>query len=177
MPVTRTYRCDEGHTFDYFHAHRDDPYPACQQCAGAVKWQPGSFAITTARSKAIDIAQSVAEHEYGMTDLRDNQREGDIAAPKVSVPHTAEVEALAREMKAAQEQATQAPDAPPQMNVNQFWQAAAGQPLGGGDPAAYVAPGSSEARAMGVDPVSLVEKAKGTGNDRMKFQVLAKGNG
>jgi hypothetical protein len=43
------------------------------------------FSVKTNRSRALDLTQNIIEGDYGLSDLNDNLREGDIAA-KVPVP-------------------------------------------------------------------------------------------
>jgi hypothetical protein len=97
MALVRTYECpDCGARFDKLHFSRDEPPPDCPGCvakaavpppaaadASAPKQRPrhvpGGFSIGGNASKAGDIAQDILEKDYGMTDIRDRQREGDIS--------------------------------------------------------------------------------------------------
>lgn len=183
MPVTRTYRCtDCGAQFTHFHMGRDEPYPACPHCppvaapapaeAKPVEWVPQGFAITTNKAKAIDYTQHMAETQFGLSNLKDNLRAGDIAAPSAPGPSSQEQAAVKEMMRQAHEQA----HAPAEIPLQSFWNQAGAAPLDGrpADPTSPV-PGAAEARASGLDAVSLVEKAKATGSGGMKLQVVARG--
>ena len=87
MAIVRTYHCDDcGTTFDKLHFDRADPAPECPGCqALASKQVPAGFSINGNASKAGDIAQNILEKDYGMTDIRDRQREGDIST--ITPPH------------------------------------------------------------------------------------------
>lgn len=87
MAVVRTYLCDDcGTQFDKLHFDIADPAPECPGCqALAAKQIPAGFSINGNASKAGDIAQDILEKDYGMSDIRDRQREGDLAA--ITPPH------------------------------------------------------------------------------------------
>lgn len=124
MAVVRTYQCNDcGVTFKHWHDSGDEPEPECPACALAaaeapapkkrgrpkgsktgakkngVAWVPEKFAMTGNRSRAMDLAQKIAEEDYGMTNMRDNLRVGDVAG-MTPVASTAERE---REEKARAE--------------------------------------------------------------------------
>jgi hypothetical protein len=75
--------CDEcGTRFDKLHFDRAEPPPPCPGCAAISARQtvvPAGFAIGSTKSKAVDLCQDIVEKEYGMSNMRDNMREGDIA--------------------------------------------------------------------------------------------------
>jgi hypothetical protein len=178
VPVTRSYRCtDCGAQFTHFHHGRDEPYPACPVCPPVeapkpTEWVPQGFSITTNKSRAIDYTQSMAETQFGLTNIRDNLRAGDIAAPPAPGPSSHEQATMKEMMR----QAHEAANAPAEIPLQSFWNQASGAPLSGqSDPTAPV-PGAAEARASGLDAVSLVEKAKASGSGGMKLQVVARGN-
>jgi hypothetical protein len=83
MAVVRTYECGEcGSRFDKLHFDRADPAPPCPGCAALSAKQtqvPGGFAIKSDKSRAVDITQKICEEDYGMSDMNDRQREGDLA--------------------------------------------------------------------------------------------------
>jgi len=85
MAIVRTYCCDLcGAKFDKLHFDRSEPPPPCPGCEALQARQvPAGFAITGSKSKAVDITQNIVEKDYGLTDMRDNLREGDIAAPRL----------------------------------------------------------------------------------------------
>ena len=182
MPVTRTYLCDDcGYRFTQFHMNRDEPAPECPACYAATHSIPGGFNITTHKAKAVDLAQKIAEEDYGMTNMRDNSREGDVAALPPSQVQSAEAETLTRQMMAAQ----------PQINehqadlVNSFWKnSMSGAAIpGAGDPSltreqqrdqllAVGASASAQAAGMGADPIGLIHEAGKRGMADTRLEVL-----
>ena len=88
MPIVRTYLCGDCNcTFDHFHASRDEPAPECPGCKALESQKvPSAFTIGGGNaSKAGDIAQDILEKDLGMSNIRDRQREGDIAT--ITPPH------------------------------------------------------------------------------------------
>jgi hypothetical protein len=81
--VTRTYRCPScEQRFRVFGMAADDGAPPCPKCNWQEsEWVPEAIAITGSRSKAIDITQQIAEKQFGLTNMADNLREGDVAVP------------------------------------------------------------------------------------------------
>lgn len=80
MPVVRTYRCPEcSHTVTVFHQSREEAAPDCPKCAVGQNWVPQSIAIKTNASKAGDHVYRELERTTGITDMKDNLREGDTA--------------------------------------------------------------------------------------------------
>ena len=182
MPVTRTYVCDDcQYEFSAFHMNRDEPPPECPACYAATHAIPGRFNITSARSKAIDLTQQIAEQDFGLTNIRDNSRAGDIAALPPPPVQTAEAEMLTRQMK----------EAAPQMDdqkaalVNAFWK---NSMTGGAAPGAGASGLSAEqerdallaqgqvaaaqANGLGADPVGLLHEAGKRGMADTHLEVL-----
>ena len=84
MAIVRTYVCNDcGTRFDKLHFDRSEGPPECPGCqAISAKQQqvPAGFSIPGKVGKAADICYDIASRDYGMTNMRDNLREGDIAA-------------------------------------------------------------------------------------------------
>lgn len=169
MPVTRTYRCDDcDFQFKKFHMNRDEPVPECPMCAEKARNVPGSFSIGTNKGKAIDIAQSMAEETFGLTDMHDNQRPGDIAAKAPTPMHTAEREAITRAIQEMAPALTQSQEA----QAAAFWQhnSGANRP-----PAAMMAAatrGAATARQAGDDPIAQIHEAGRKGGARITADVM-----
>lgn len=102
MAVVRTYECPDctarlgkPFTFDKLHFDTSEPAPDCPGCVAfdatpaeprqRPRRIPAGFSINGNASKAGDIAQNILETDYGMSDIKDRQREGDISA--VTPPH------------------------------------------------------------------------------------------
>lgn len=121
--------------------------------------------VRTNVSRAVEIAQRMAEDDYGMTNLRDNLKPGDIAAMPPPPIQSAEAQAIVREFVQA--------GAPPEMGkelqeqAKNFWQP---------NPAALAtaAPGAAAARADGVDPVGLLHAAGKKGILKPTYDVVSR---
>lgn len=89
MAVVRTYCCNDcGTQFDKLHFDRSEPAPECPVCSRAPQGDaprvrptriPAGFAIKSDRSRAVDITQDIMEKDLGMSNFKDNLREGDTA--------------------------------------------------------------------------------------------------
>lgn len=85
MAIVRTYKCEDcSTTFDKLHFDRSEGPPECPGCQAIAAKQtqvPAGFSIGGGTiSKAGDLCQDIVERDYGMSNMRDNMREGDIAA-------------------------------------------------------------------------------------------------
>lgn len=169
MPVTRRYLCDCGHEFTRFHMDRAEPAPECPACSGETASIPGSFSIRGNASRALDVAQRIAEEEHGLTDLKDGLRVGDISAPDASVMQTAERDALQRQINDIAASANVASE------LNPMVQSSWGDNGGNASiPIDFATATSADTRSKGLDAVSLAEKAPtGGGPAGMRLQVIA----
>jgi hypothetical protein len=185
MAIYGTYHCDDCDTTFKGWRETDGPYPDCPKCGGEGGWAAQAPAIGTNKGKAIDMTYKMAEETYGVTDLKDNLRQGDVAAMPPSPIQTAEADAITREMLGASGGtpevaehlksyvqnffgATQGPHAP--QNPDQ----AAAVNLGAIQSAA---PAAAEARAAGVDPVAILHKGRGMGAGIENLTILSKSKG
>jgi DNA-directed RNA polymerase subunit RPC12/RpoP len=111
MPVIRTYEClDCKEQFEVMHASGNEPDANCPYCVIPMEWRPKGFAIKTNASRAMDETQRILEQDYGVTNINDRQREGDIAA--VSEPESQDARDL-KERTAAEIRAAAAASATP----------------------------------------------------------------
>jgi hypothetical protein len=95
--IIRTYQCNEcAVVFDVEMDSGSDGDPDCPECAKVLQWIPGEFSIKTSKSRAIDYTQKMVEADYGMTDMNDGSREGDIAAKAPAPMQTAEQDQIAQ---------------------------------------------------------------------------------
>jgi hypothetical protein len=159
-----TYHCDECDlTFKSFR-ELDGPMPDCPICVpDNTPFEAKAPALLTNKAKAIDIAQKVAEESFGLTDMNDNNRPGDIVAKGPAPIQTAEAEAITREMIQA---GMGTPEVGPELKqyVEGFFGAATPQSLAAQaqQAAQQAAPqAAAETRAMGLDPIALLHKSKG----------------
>jgi hypothetical protein len=145
-------------------------------------------AIGTTKGKSIDLAQKIAEEDYGMTNMRDNQRPGDTAFLPDSPMQTAEAERRLREIMeytAAQATELPAPSGPaapdgtrnwitdPAAQRDNFFQGNMGgsaETTVGQGAAAKAA--SEAAKADGIDPVGILQSGRASGNMPLRMNVM-----
>lgn len=168
--IRRTYACDEC-TFEWtVSCEWDSPIPDCPVCEQVARQEFKPIAIGTNKGKAIDYAQQMAEQDYGLTDMNDNMRAGDIAAKGPPPVQTAEAEMLTRQaVEMTRGLAADATAGRPdlQKQVANFWG-------GGQGVAAQANIESARAAALaskgdGLDPLSILDKAK---NKPMDYNVI-----
>lgn len=203
--IRRRFRCDEvgcNAVFEDRVLSSEAPVPACPACESRgvdgpalPAWVPPHPAIGTTKSKAIDIVQKMAEEDYGLTDMNDNQRVGDIAFKGPATVGTAEAEAQLRQIIEMSAQVAaplghgpilpdgSRPTVPedqrhllvdPNMQRENFWNGN----MGGGTAEASVGssaiakPASEAARRDGAEPLGILEKAREGGNMPFRMQVM-----
>jgi hypothetical protein len=90
--IIRTYRCDDCEQEFEVHCESSDGDPDCPTCAKVLDWQPGMFSITGHKSRAIDVTQKIIEEDFGLSNLKDNTREGEAAykEPRADTTHEKE---------------------------------------------------------------------------------------
>jgi putative FmdB family regulatory protein len=132
MPIMFDYMCDEcGARFEHLKMNRADPDPECPACAVIAQRLPPNVNIGTKKSVAMDVAQNEVER-MGFTNMKDNLREGDVAAPSL----------------------------PPALRraVDGFWNG--GGVFAGKDALAVASGGAQQARAEGLNPLTLLQSRK-----------------
>lgn len=163
-PDRKTYQClDCGHQFRWVHTGEPGDDPECPKCPKtaepppAPKWVPPRIAIGTTKGRVIDYVQSMVETDFGMTDMNDGQREGDVAFKGPAPLQTAEREATIRDLVDAG--VPEATSVQIVEGAKNYWQgqggaAATEATLGQASPAAA---GSAAARRDGVEPLGILE--------------------
>ena len=96
--IVRTYHCGECDCEFEFHCESNDGDPDCPMCERLLDWRPKSFAITGTKARAIDVTQKILEQDYGLSNFKDNTREGETVAMMPTAPNTTEREAGVRAM-------------------------------------------------------------------------------
>jgi hypothetical protein len=97
--IIRTYKCDDCELEFEVDCESNDPDPDCPQCSKVLDWVPGMFAINGVKSKAIDYAQDIIEKDFGLSNLKDNTREGEPAYLEPPAPQTNEREKIERAVR------------------------------------------------------------------------------
>lgn len=170
--IRRTYACDECEYEWTVTCNYEDAPPDCPFCEHASRREFKPIAIGTTKGKAVDYAQKMAEETMGLTDIRDNQRIGDIAAVGPAPVQTAEAEKLTREaVEMARGLGVQSPTLPPalQQQAESFWGGGVSNP-GSVDMSAARAISQDNAK-HGIDALSILEGAKSKG---MNYDVVGK---
>jgi hypothetical protein len=155
--IYRTYACDDCDTvWEYHHDSGDEPAPDCPTCSKVLQWQPKSFAIGGSNEgKAVKMAQTIMEEDFGLTNFKDNNKEGDVGVVMPSYT-TSENEQLQREVKQFVEQ--KAPE-----QVNAFWGSNAGQPTTLGSVTGQSLIQNAKVGPAAVDPMALLHKGVKSG--------------
>ena len=123
--IRRTYQCPYCEQIFTFACESNDPDPPCPnpKCDQILEWRPQKLTIGgSIEGKAVAHTQKILENDYGLSNFRDNTREGDTSI----IPHhetRAETEKVEREVR-EQMRAIQADPA----KSAQFWGQNAGQP-------------------------------------------------
>jgi DNA-directed RNA polymerase subunit RPC12/RpoP len=180
MAIYGTYACDDCNVEFKGWRESEGPYPDCPHCGTKGGWAPQAPNIIGVKAKAIDIAQKVAEETFGLTDMNDNNRPGDIVVKSPSPIQTAESEAITREYMAM---TNAPPEIAPHLQgyVKSFFGAAEAGNMPSANPMAQIqgaAPAAAEARSQGVDPIGLLHKSKTMARSGINnLTVVAKDSG
>lgn len=185
--IRRRYQCDVcEHIFEDRVSSADAPLPDCPKCPKPVAaaspsaplpgtgltWKAPMPALLTTKAKAIDYTQKMAEEVYGLTDMNDNQRAGDIAYKPPAPMHTAEIEKLTREMAEAGMALNAIPLEHREKAAN-YWQGGAGAAAETTIATeAIYKPAAAAARAQGVEPIAILEEGRKTGSMPMRMEVV-----
>lgn len=77
--IYRTYCCADCDAIFEVQCESNAPDPGCPNCEKVLQWQPGGFSIGgSTESKAAKIAQDVMENDFGLSNYKDNNRQGDV---------------------------------------------------------------------------------------------------
>jgi len=171
--VRRTYACgDCGLEWVIWQIRSEGP-PDCPVCAIQAESAITSPALLSNKARAVDIAEDTMR-SFGLTDMNDNQRQGDIAYKAESAPTASEVDqqgqqaaelvrALSAEVGPQLSEAPQVPGGLSQKEMGtRFWGGGTvpatpqGQAM---DALAGMARANAAAtRAEGADPIALLHK-------------------
>lgn len=167
-----TYECEDCKAiFEVTHESADDPVPDCPNCSRVLEWRPKGFSIGgSPEGKAADITYKMLEEDYGMTNFKDNNREGDIG---VVMPRdtTAEKEKIEREIMEMSQQVTQ-PANPAASNA--FW----GGPSQGGLKSVTgqtLLASAKAGPAAGVDAMAALHDLGKQGKLPNNFKIIGRG--
>ena len=123
--IRRTYACEDCEQVFTVECGPNDPDPSCPNpdCNKVLEWRPQSFAIGGSNvGKAAALTQKIMEEDYGLSNFRDNVKEGETAI----VPHhetKAETELVNQTFSEMQQQTAGDP-----AKVQAFWGGNAGTP-------------------------------------------------
>jgi hypothetical protein len=158
--IIRTYHCkDCDALFEVQHDSGDEPYPDCPKCEKVLDWRPIGFAIGgTNKGKAMDYTQKVLEQDYGLTDFKDNTREGE-SVIKMPVETTAQREVRELVEKEVAKNALQTPEQ--QASAAKFF---GGSPGGPPQHLTQTFLAGAKAGVQGPDPMALLHKGAKSGS-------------
>jgi|SRR5215472_4912292 len=99
--IIRTYQCDDcDSVFEVQCERGSDGDPDCPNCSKVLQWIPAKVNIGGSHvAKAVDVTQNIIEQDFGLTNLKDNNREGDVAYMPPAPMQTAERDAIEREVR------------------------------------------------------------------------------
>lgn len=177
--ILRKYRCtDCGGAFEQRVASRDAPAPECPTCAAATQAIPSMPAVRAspearAAVDAVDLTWDIAQKDFGMTNMNDHVRPGDVVAKGPPPMQTSERQAVQQEVAellgpAAAEHLS--PDQ--QLKVKDFWQGGMGAPAVGSEQMGAARAASQDAVNAKVDALSVLEAGKQSGTMRPRYDVL-----
>lgn len=159
----------------------EDGDPDCPQCSKVLIWQPRPFAITGIKSKAIDVTQKILEEDYSLTNWKDGNKQGDVAAIMPSET-TVEREARMRIENEVKELASQAklPVSPEQnAAVHAFWGGGASQSGSTAQPNQLVAQtllaSAKVGPQAGIDPMRALHDMGKVGQLPNNMRIVARG--
>jgi len=123
--IRRTYQCPDCEQFFTFECSPDDGDPDCPNpdCSKVLEWRPQKLTIGgSIESKAVDHTYNVLETDYGLTNFKDNAKQGESGIIRRQETKV-ETELVEREYR---EQIAQlSPE-----KTAQFWGQNQGQPTG-----------------------------------------------
>jgi len=179
MPVIRTFACDDcGLEFEVTQG-MNDPAPECPRCCTVLEWRPQSFSIIGNKSRAMDVTQQILEKDFGLSNINDHQREGDIAAMPSAPATGAQIDAEIRQVSEHAQQTTGAPPLTPVQAemAKSFW--SGGQTPLANIPAAELLSAAkastATANAENLNPMKLLHDAGKRGQLKTPIHVIARG--
>jgi hypothetical protein len=179
--IYRTYEClDCQAVYEVAHDSGDEGFPPCPNCEKVLEWRPTRFAIGGSNeSKAAKIAQDVMEQDFGLTNYKDNSREGDVGYIDPTRKTAAEKDAIMqRESEAGREVLSRMKDVTPtiQKQADSFF---GGQMVGIGQNKVsaqqLIAAGKSGPGAE-VNPMAALHKLGQAGKLPNNARIIARSN-
>lgn len=176
--IIRTYRCEDCQTvFEISCESGNDGDPPCPTCEKVLQWQPSSFNITGAKSKAVDMAQDIMEKDYGLANFKDNNREGDVGYIDPTRKTAAQIDAIGqRESEAGREVVSRMKDITPELKpaVDGFF---GGQSVSIGQnrvPVSQMIQAGKQGPAAGIDPMAALHKLGREGKLPKNYNIIAR---
>jgi len=142
-----------------------------------MEWRPKSFAIGTVKSKAVDLTQSIIEQDFGLSNLKDNVREGEAYFQPPPPKQTAEIEAETRRDIEITKQTGGLPAelaAQVEHSRNTFF-GAGGAGMLGGLPGALSTAKAAAAEPGAVNAMQALHEGGKAGKLPVKAHIIAKG--
>lgn len=167
--IRRTYACIDCEQQFTVECNSDDPDPVCPNpdCNKVLDWRPQSFAIGGSNvGKAAKITQQIMEEDYGLSNFKDNAREGENAI----VPHhetRAETELVNQTMSEMQRQTAGDP-----AKAQAFWGGNVGPPTTMQSMTGASLIGMAKVGPQGPDPMAMLHSGVKQGKIAKPQQMM-----
>lgn len=158
--IRRTYQCVNCEQVFAVECNADDGDPFCPNpdCDKVLEWRPQGFAIGgSMEGKAVAYTQRVLEDDYGLSNFRDNAREGDTSIIQRQETRV-EAEKVERELR----EQTAAIQNDPQKTA-QFWGANSGNPTSLNSMTGQSMIAMAKVGPQSVDPIAMLHSGVKSG--------------
>lgn len=180
--IIRTYLCEDcNRQFEVTCDSGEDGDPDCPECSKVLEWIPSRLNIKTDRSRAVDYTQKMIEQDYGLTDLKDGNREGDVAYKEPRQPTTHERETIEQSVREYVRETTANVPVPAQ-NLTQAQAAVLKGDFWGGQPTGEIrtqtistqqALASAKVGPQGPNPMEILQQGIKGGQIKNKSRIIA----
>ena len=176
--IRRTYECNDCQAMFEVDCNSNDPDPECPACNMVLEWRPKGFAIGgSIEGKAVKYAQDVMENDYGLTNFKDNNRQGDVGFIDPTRKTAAKLDEIGqRESEAGREviERMKAIDPALKPQVDGFF---GGQTASIGQnrvPVTQLIAAGKMGPAAGVDPMAALHKMGKEGRLPTNYRIIAR---
>lgn len=174
--IYRTYACGDCDTVFEVACESKDGDPPCPVCSKVLEWRPTRIAIGgSTEGKAVKIAQDIMENDYGLSNYKDNNKEGDVGYIDPTRKTASEQDAvMQRESEAGREVLTRLAHVAPehQKSVDNFFGAQTVRVGQNSIPASQMIAAGKMGPAAGVNPMELLHKAGREGKLPTNFRMI-----
>ena len=77
--IYKTFACSDCDSIFEVFCESSDPDPDCPTCSKVLQWTPAKVSIGgSTEGKAVKLSQEIMEQDFGLTNFKDNNKEGDV---------------------------------------------------------------------------------------------------